>query len=199
MSKDSQGNVVSGRFRFALSAYAATLVIPLMLLGLAGRGARLDHPRPWLELASADAISLVCGLAVAALLVVSTPWIAEHTRWGHRLRLELRGLIGGASALQCLVLGVASGVAEEVLFRAWLQPLAGWSVATLLFGLAHWPPRRALVPWTLWAALVGAIFGLIYELTGSLIGPMVAHAAVNVINLGRLARDDARFDAEPSR
>jgi membrane protease YdiL (CAAX protease family) len=37
--------------------------------------------------------------------------------------------------------------------------------------------------WIGWAALVGLLFGAIFTLTGSLVGPLAAHALVNGYNL----------------
>jgi membrane protease YdiL (CAAX protease family) len=53
----------------------------------------------------------------------------------------------------------------------------------LLFGLAHQMPGPSRWIWVSWALLVGLALGALYAFTGSLLGPVVAHAVVNGLNL----------------
>ncbi len=84
---------------------------------------------------------------------------------------------------------MASGLAEEMFFRGALQPQVGWLVASLLFGLLHFIPRRELLAWTGFALLVGSLFGALFLWTGNLVAPVVAHVLVNAVNLPMLIRD----------
>ena len=62
---------------------------------------------------------------------------------------------------------------------------------TLLFGLVHVLPRRSLWIYPLFATLAGLLFGLLREGTQSLWPCILAHVAVNVLNLawiGQIAR-----------
>jgi membrane protease YdiL (CAAX protease family) len=99
----------------------------------------------------------------------------------------LGAALGPLSTRDCLVLALLSGIAEEALFRAALQPDVGLVAASLLFGLAHLAPRRELAPWTLFAVAAGLLFGALFDATGNLVAPCVAHFLVNAINLRRLA------------
>lgn len=84
-------------------------------------------------------------------------------------------------------LGVAV-LAEELLFRAWLQPMlcrrlgvtAGIGLTALLFGAAHIPfsPLFALV-----ATLAGLGYGLVFFGSGRLWPAVALHGAVNLLHL----------------
>ena len=105
---------------------------------------------------------------------------------GHRQALFLGEVLGRRTVGECVVLAAVSAIAEEALFRGALQPHLGWVGASLLFGLAHFAPRRDLLPWTGFAVLAGFVLGALFEVTGNLIAPVVAHFAINAVNLRRL-------------
>ncbi|MGH7338501.1 MAG: lysostaphin resistance A-like protein, partial [Myxococcota bacterium] len=92
------------------------------------------------------------------------------------------------SLAECAALAALSGFAEEVFFRGALQPRLGWLAASVLFGLAHYPPRRTLWPWTGFALIAGGMFGALFEVTGNLAAPVTAHAVINAVNLRLLTR-----------
>jgi membrane protease YdiL (CAAX protease family) len=61
----------------------------------------------------------------------------------------------------------------------------------LLFGVAHAQlsgPSRWV--WVAWASVVGLALGAMFELTGSLLGPMLAHGLINGLNLVYLKTHD---------
>jgi uncharacterized protein len=89
--------------------------------------------------------------------------------------------IGRPSVLTCLALALAAGTAEELLFRAVLQPELGIWLVTLLFAAAHFPFDRSLVLWPLMAFPTGLVFGALYDSTGAALAPMVAHTMVNAL------------------
>jgi hypothetical protein len=128
------------------------------------------------------------GLAAAGAGIALSSLLTAATRWGRLLAEELARLLGPLRPATCLLLAAASGIAEEALFRGALQPLLGLVGASLLFGIAHLAPRRALLPWTGFAVLAGFGLGALYDWTGNLVAPVVAHAALNAVNLTLLAR-----------
>ena len=132
---------------------------------------------------------LGAGLASGALVLLLSRWMTRRTSWGDALARALAGTLDGISVPNSLLLAVASGLAEEMLFRGALQPQVGWLLASLLFGLLHFIPRRELLPWTGFALLVGALFGGLFLWTGNLVAPVVAHVLVNAVNLPMLIRD----------
>jgi len=126
------------------------------------------------------------GLAVAAATIALSRKITEQTRWGDAMGRALARLLGDRSVRDCVALAVASGVAEEAFFRGALQPAVGWLPASLIFGLVHFAPRRELLPWTGFALCAGLVLGGLFEFTGNLVAPIVAHVGINAVNLRRL-------------
>ncbi len=126
------------------------------------------------------------GIAVAAATIALSRWITETTRWGDALGRALAEHLGDRSLRDCIALALASGIAEEVFFRGLLQPAVGWLLASLIFGLVHFVPRRDLLPWTGFALFAGMVLGALFEWTGNLVAPVVAHVGINAVNLRRL-------------
>jgi hypothetical protein len=44
--------------------------------------------------------------------------------------------------------------------------------------------------WVAWATVTGLLLGAVFHLSGSLVGPMVAHALINGLNLDFMRRHD---------
>ena len=88
-------------------------------------------------------------------------------------------LIDGSSRASLVAVSVFSGVGEEVFFRGAVQPEFGLVVAAVLFGVLHVGPDRRYLLWTVWAVLVGGLFGLLYNVTGGLLAPVLAHTLHN--------------------
>ena len=101
-----------------------------------------------------------------------------------KLSEELAPLVvDGARRRDLLLLAAFSGVGEEALFRGALQPEIGIVAASLLFGALHVGPDRRYLLWTLWAVGAGFLFGALYEWTGGILAPVVAHALHNAATL----------------
>jgi hypothetical protein len=94
-------------------------------------------------------------------------------------------------------LALLSAIGEELLFRGLLQPLVGLLAQAVIFGLVHQIPGRSRWVWALWASIVGLGFGTIFQLTGSLLGPIVAHAMVNGLNLIHMKHHDLEKKGKP--
>ncbi|MCI5648246.1 MAG: CPBP family intramembrane metalloprotease [Fusicatenibacter sp.] len=90
--------------------------------------------------------------------------------------------------LLILSVGILSAVAEELVFRGMIYRRAkdfwgfGWGMAVscLLFGIYH-----GNVVQFVYASLVSVLLILIYEKTGTLLGPILAHIAENIWGLYR--------------
>lgn len=182
MEKHPYGGIV----RTALVFYA---VVFALAVGLAwGTGHSLLYADPasgrpvdWLR-------DPLVGGAAAGLVIALSALLTASTRWGEALSRTLAELLGPLSRRDCVVLAAASGLAEEALFRGALQPLVGWVAASVLFGLAHFVPRRELLPWVGFTLAAGFGLGWLYEATGNLVAPVVAHAGVNAVNLRLLSK-----------
>jgi len=172
----------------------------LLLVACVGSWFALDRlpfslPDPWLqlspELAAAD--SLLLGGAFGGVIVLWSRVSVGRFRWAQRLHTEFRPVARQLSSVDILVLAALSGLAEEFLFRGLLQPLVGLVPQALLFGLVHQTRGPSRWVWAAWAALVGLGLGALFQLTGSIWGPVLAHALINAINLSYLKN----YDPEP--
>lgn len=129
------------------------------------------------------------GLAVGAGGIIASRAITRRTRAGERLARALAGAIGALSTGRCLALALVSAVGEEALFRGALQPSLGLVLASVVFGAVHFAPRRDLWPWSIYAIGAGLVLGALFDATGNLVAPVVAHATLNGANLRFLVRE----------
>ncbi len=131
---------------------------------------------------------ILLGLGCGLLVVAVSAALVAYSRAYRRLADAMAAIIGPARWPAVAVAAVASGVAEECLFRGAAQASLGIVLATVLFALCHLVPDRRFLPWTLFALVVGAGLGALFLWRGSLVAPITAHACVNLINLRILAR-----------
>jgi membrane protease YdiL (CAAX protease family) len=142
--------------------------------------------------------SLACGALLAVLTVRSTRAFVRRWGWARMLHAEMRPAIRDAGDATLVVLGLSSGIAEELFFRGLLAPLLGLVLSSVAFGALHRLRGRVGWIWASWATVMGLLFGALLLATGSLLGPMLAHAAINVVNL-RFLRDTDVDAAKPRR
>jgi len=83
-----------------------------------------------------------------------------------------------------------SGIAEEALLRALLQPVIGLVPAALLFAVLHLVPDRRLWMWPAIALVLGLVLGVIFSRFGYP-AAATAHCAINLLALLRLRRCEA--------
>jgi hypothetical protein len=148
------------------------------------------------------------GIGFATAILWFSAYASARHQWARTLEQEFGVALGGLSPLQCVVLAIASGIGEEFLFRAGIQPTAvrlaarvadgpflqnllGVTLTSLAFGACHFPFRRNLLPWTAFTVVTAYGFGGILLWTGNLTGPILAHAMINGVNLTRIARKGA--------
>jgi membrane protease YdiL (CAAX protease family) len=133
---------------------------------------------------------MVLAVLLAAATVALTRVLVARTRWAKNLHLTLRAALGAPSPLRVLSLSALSAISEELLFRAALQPLIGVALSALLFGLVHVSSRETYLAWSLWAGAMGMLFGLLFEASGTLLAPMLAHALINYENMQYIVHYD---------
>jgi len=126
---------------------------------------------------------LAAGLAGAALVVLLSWEFTRRTASGQLLAKTLASLVGSLTLRECLLLALASGIGEEAFFRGALQPRVGLIAASLLFGAAHFIPRRGLVAWSAFSLAAGFLLGGLFAWTGNLLAPITAHVGINAVNL----------------
>jgi uncharacterized protein len=131
-------------------------------------------------------------LALSLALGIMTPLVTVSLGLlAYRLLPVLRAiaeelaprLVDGAGRGTLVLISVFSGVGEEVFFRGAVQQEFGLVVASLLFGVVHVGPDRRYLVWTVWAVLAGFLFGALYDVTGGLLAPILAHAVHNAATL----------------
>jgi membrane protease YdiL (CAAX protease family) len=151
----------------------------------------------WLgaEGAASWLLSLGAAVPLGVTTIAATRIVVRRAPWAGALHAALRPAVHRASDGSLFVLALASATGEELLFRGLLVPLVGVFASSLVFGALHQVRGRARWAWMAWATLMGALFATIFAATGSLIGPFVAHAAINHANL-RFLRDN---DPSPRR
>jgi uncharacterized protein len=129
-------------------------------------------------------IGALAALALRPILVAFSPKAAAGIRkqFGP---LEAMLPRDGRQLFWALIVSVFAGVFEEIAYRGylmayfgtWLDQWGALAASSLLFGLAHLYQGKWGVPVT---ALLGALFGWVYLETGSLILPILLHAALDL-------------------
>jgi membrane protease YdiL (CAAX protease family) len=176
-----------------LAAAYAFLGIASSVVALVWRaGSPLVHPSPLLALGARQShtYSLCIGIAVGGLVVLSTRFMVSRFEWARRLHSELRPIASSMTPAGIVVLALLTAFGEELLFRGLLQPWIGLLPQALLFGFLHQIRGPSRWVWAGWATLVGLLLGAIFELSGSLVGPIAAHALINGLNLAFLKSHD---------
>ena len=143
---------------------------------------------PHLSLTSKDVLlgtALGVGLAIGSNLLF---WMGKFHffKWLAPLRdMILRDLapsFADITAQDIFLISLASGFCEEVLFRGVLQDQFGLLGASAMFGLVHSPSLKH-PHYGLWALVAGLLLGLLYQSTGSLWAPIIAHVVNNILGL----------------
>jgi membrane protease YdiL (CAAX protease family) len=151
----------------------------------------------WLGMhgAAAALSSLGMGMCIGAATVAATRAMVRRTGWARALHAALRPAVHGAGDGSLVAIAVASALGEELLFRGLLVPLIGVVLSSIVFGALHQIRGQARWWWMGWATAMGLLFAVVFRATGSLLGPIAAHAAINAANL-RYLRDN---DPSPRR
>ena len=194
------------------------LLLEMGLLGLAliiDWVAQFSDPnQPLLEMLRTDWVRQSLIGSAAALPLLLLPLLAEFVPIGFFRHLQLVAdqlltpLFRSVPIWKYLLLSIAAGVGEEMLFRWCIQGgvtalfadsqtglIVGILVASGLFGICHWiSPTYALATF-----LVGLYLGWLMSYAGSVIAPIICHALydfVALIYLGKI-RQLPRVELQP--
>ena len=151
-----------------------------------------------------DPAGLLWGLVGVLPLLAGLAWMLSSSWRPVRQLVALvvehfGGMLAGQSVGGLAALATVAGVSEEVLFRGVVQPGLARSMpaglallgTSLLFGLVHFASRS----YAILATIMGLYLGILFQLTGNLLAPVVAHAVYDfaallwVSRLGALASD----------
>jgi membrane protease YdiL (CAAX protease family) len=133
-------------------------------------------------------LGLAAGLALGLLTVGLSRLLVARLAWARSLYLWFREVLGPLTIRQVAALALLSSVGEELLFRGAMQPALGLWLTTLIFAALHFPSRLSLWPWTVMAALLGLLFGLLTLWSGNVAGATLAHFVINLLNLRHITR-----------
>jgi hypothetical protein len=145
----------------------------------------------WLDTTGTAAVlvSLGLGVCLGAVTIAASRILVRRAVWARALHAALRPAVHGAGDVALLAVAVASAAGEELLFRGLVLPLVGIVASSVVFGALHQIRGPARWGWMVWATVMGLLFGCVFAATGSLAGPIVAHAMINGANL-RFLRDN---------
>ena len=158
-------------------------------------GVPWEHPSPWINTDPVTGMltSALLGITLAILLIVGTRLAAARFSAVRQLEDDLRPMARALSPGEILVVAGLSSLGEELLFRGLLVPWIGILASSVVFGLVHQINAKSRWVWVGWATGVGLMLGTIFVATGSLVGPLIAHAVVNAVNLSHMrAQGDSR-------
>ena len=191
---------------FASSSGVSGPVVVYATLSLVAVGAALARGQSpigaeaWLPIGGplGHLASVAGGIVLAVLTIEATRQFVRRWGWARALHADLRPAVRHAGEGTIVVLGVASALSEELFFRGLLATTFGVIASSLAFGLLHQMRGRVRWVWAGWATVMGFLFGALFLATGSLIGPLVAHAVINIANL-RFLRDTDVDPPKPRR
>ncbi len=137
------------------------------------RGLPVEVGDPLVALSVGLSAAMALSLANYGLLRMAPP--VRPVRAIRRLYLEtFRPLFATAAPMEILVVSLAAGMGEELLFRGAVQAEFGLVVASVCFGLAHIGGRVWFV-FGLWVVVMGLGLGGLAVVTGGLGASIVAH------------------------
>ncbi len=164
-------NLISGELTLLIPA-----LIYVALTRTSVRGVSERWTLPW------GAVPLLVLFAYCILPLISLINLGSMLLGGENAAASLTGTISRLPLwLSLLCISVLPGVVEEFIFRGLLygtyRKRGTWRailVSALLFGLMHMNLNQFC-----YAFVMGVIFALLYEATGSLTAPMLVHAVYN--------------------
>lgn len=180
------------------SSWSRPALVMVVYLGLGaaalGWGSLRGQPNIWRLPGGDPAVitGIITGLAAGLLLVFASRMALYRFEWARWLHRELRHLLFPLTDVEIVVLAGASSIGEEMFFRGALLPAIGLLGSSAIFALLHIGPKARHLPWTASSFAVGLLFGAMFQWTGDLTGPVVAHFLVNFLNLRHVAQVELR-------
>lgn len=158
-------------------------LVALVGLAFGGRGI-LGALAPREGVLTAVFVGSAVGLGCVAVL-----WLLRTVPALKRLEDWQRKVVVGWTTTDAVAVAVVSGLAEEALLRAFLQPVIGLLPAAVLFAVLHFVPDRRLWIWPVFALASGLVLGVLFNAHGYP-AAAAAHIVINLIALLRLRRPE---------
>ena len=130
--------------------------------------------------------SLVVGFS-AGIACIGLLWLLRKVPALERLENWQQGVVSGWTATDAVAVALVSGLAEEALLRAFLQPIIGLVPAAVLFAVLHLVPEKELWFWPVFALLSGLLLGGLFTVWGYP-AAAAAHIVINAVAILRLRR-----------
>lgn len=137
---------------------------------------------------------LLAALPMTVLVLLLLKWpIGPFRKIRQLCDDEVVPLLAGSDWYELIMIALAAGVGEEMLFRGVIQfsfqswmgsPTLGLIFASILFGLLH----PVSVAYIVVAAVLGSYLGWIQVINGNLLTVMIAHAVYDLAALGFLLK-----------
>jgi membrane protease YdiL (CAAX protease family) len=156
----------------------------IALMALIGLSLRGDGVLAGLAPSTSLLTALGGGIAIGVASFVVL-WVLRGLRPAADLESWQRRMVRGWSITDAIAVALFSGLAEEALIRALLQPLLGLWPAALLFAALHFVPDRRLWLWPILALILGLVLGWTFALWGYP-AAAAAHITINILSLLRL-------------
>jgi membrane protease YdiL (CAAX protease family) len=146
--------------------------------------------------------SVFAGIVAAGVLALVNYWLlrrAPDSAIVRSLRAVYRDMLEPLfvriGMREIVLISLAAGIGEELLFRGAIQAEWGLLPASLLFGAAHLGGSGTM-GFGVWAALIGTFLGGLAMLTGGLLAPIIAHAAYDALALAYIRKHAPRYERD---
>lgn len=135
---------------------------------------------------------VLLGLGIGLGTVLLSQVFDRMFEWARTLSRGFRAILGPGNWRDALLLATLSGIAEELLFRGFLQQwfevhlglIPAVLLASIIFGAVHVGPEwKKFWPWTVMALVMGVVLGSTFAYTSNVVAVVVAHFTINFINL----------------
>jgi membrane protease YdiL (CAAX protease family) len=123
------------------------------------------------------------GVIIGLLIVFFTFLSFKIFPWLKGMEDFFTDILGHLNLSSILALALLSSLAEEILFRGILLTYLGFWISSILFGVLHFPIKKILIPWTIFAHAVGFLFAWLMETYQNLAMVSLVHFTINFINL----------------
>jgi CAAX protease family protein len=126
-------------------------------------------------------LDLLIGLSAAAFVIGLSIFSSKNFFWAQLIEDEFSKVLVPLQIWEIALVAFLSGLVEETLFRGAIQPVLGLVPTSLLFGLAHFVPRKVFLPWSVYATFAGFLLGSVAELRRNLFPVILAHFVINFV------------------